>query len=526
MDTERASPRGARQPPSSGNEPYTGGHAMPASPQWRFDRFQLDPDHACLWCEAQAIALPPKAFAVLHYLVTHPDRLVSKDELLDAVWPDTAVSEAVVRVAIGALRKVLGDTAQPPRFIATVPRRGYRFLAPVEEHTDGEPVPVPVPAGLVPVAAPQLPETLPPPEAERRHLTVLFCDLVDSTTLAGHLDPEDLREVVRAYHQTSAAVIHLFDGYIAQYLGDGMLVYFGYPMAHEDAAQRAVRTGLGLLEAINPLNTRLALPPEDQVAVRLGVHTGLVVVDDVGAGARHEPLALGETPNIAARLQSLAAPNTLVISATTYHLIAGYFTCEALGAQPLRGLVQPLQVYRVLGASGVQSRLEVAAARGLTPMVGRAPEVALLRERWARVKAGMGQVVVLEGEAGIGKSRLVQVLKDHVAHEAHLCWECRGSPYYQRTALYPIIEFLQRWLQWQPGATPAAALEQLEIFLTQAQLALDETVPLLADLVALPLPAERYPPQPLSPEQQRQRTLEVLLALLGGLAEQQPVLVL
>src|SRR5207253_1140831 len=217
MDTGRAEPRGARphdrwsRPlPSSGNEPYTGGHTMPATPQWRFDRFRLDPDHAC---------------------------------------------------------------------------RG--------------PVPVPVPAGPVPPAAPQLPEPLSPPEAERRQLTVLFCDLVDSTTLAGHLDPEDLREVVRAYHQTCAAVIHRFDGYLAQYRGDGVLVYFGYPLAHEDDAQRAVRTGLGMLHAMDPLNTRLTLPPGDRLAVRLGIHTGLVVVGEVGAGARPEHRALGETPNLA-----------------------------------------------------------------------------------------------------------------------------------------------------------------------------------------------------------------------------------
>src|SRR5262249_54940044 len=346
---------------------------MPSSLQWVFDRFRFDPDHACLWRDTESIALPPKTFAVLHYLVTHPDRLVTKDELLDAVWPETAVTDAVLRVAIGALRKVLGDTAQTPRFIATVQRRGYRFLAPVEEHVSVAPVPVPVPAMPVsptapqpPVAAAALPPdtlalpprqlgTLPtdplPPEAERRRLTVLFCDLVGSTPLAGHLDPEDLREVVRAYHQTCAEVIHRFDGYIAQYLGDGVLVYFGYPMAHEDDAQRAVRTGLGLLEALEPLNARLALPLADRVAVRLGGHTGLVVVGEVGEGARHELLALGETPNIAARLQYLAAPNTLVISAATYQLIEGYFTCEALGMQPLRGLAQPLRPYRVLGAS-------------------------------------------------------------------------------------------------------------------------------------------------------------------------------
>jgi class 3 adenylate cyclase/DNA-binding winged helix-turn-helix (wHTH) protein len=304
----------------------------------------LDPEHACLWCEAQAVILPPKVFAVLHYLVTHLDRLVPKDELLDAVWPETAVSDAVVRVAIGALRKALGDTAQTPHYIITVPRRGYRFVAPVEVYPEvvprlAEPEP-PTASQLPPMSLPVVPPSdtpdghprpgmvspsgaLPPSEAERRRLTVLFCDLVDSTRLAGRLDPEDYSEIVRAYHQTCAEVIQRFDGYVAQYLGDGVLAYFGYPVAHEDDAQRAVRTGLGLLEALDALHTRLALPAGERVAVRLGMHTGLVVVGDAGAGARQEPLALGEPPNVAARLQTLAAPNTLVISAATYQLIAG-----------------------------------------------------------------------------------------------------------------------------------------------------------------------------------------------------------
>ena len=171
-------------------------------------------------------------------------------------------------------------------------------------------------------------------------------------------------------------------------------------------------------------------------------------------------------------------------------------------------------MYRVLGASGVQSRLEVAAARGLTPLVGREPEVALLVERWTRVKAGMGQVVVLEGEAGIGKSRLVQVLKDHIASEAHTRLECRGLPYHQHTALYPVTELMQRWLQWQPGMAPGEALQQLEAFLAQYHLARDEVVPLLAELLALPLPAEHYPPWRCTPEQQRHKTLDALLALV------------
>ena len=522
---------------------------MPSSPQWVFGPFRLDPANACLWHGVETVVLPPKAFDVLHYLVTHPDRLVTKDELLDTVWPETAVTDAVVRNAIGVLRKVLGDTAQTPRYIATVPRRGYRFLAQVAEYTEAAPglaelappaalqapavwppgaaAPSPdTPAAPTHQGVASLPGTLPPPEAERRYLTVLCCALVDSTTLAEHLDPEEFREVVRAYHQACAEVVHQFDGYVAQYLGDGVLAYFGYPVAYEDGAQRAVRAGLGLLDALAPLNTRLALPSGEQVAVRLGVHTGLVVVGDVGEGARQEPLALGETPNIAARLQQLAAPNTLVVSAATYHLIEGYFTCEALEEQPHRSWAHPLRGYRVLWASGLQSRLEVAAARGLTPLVGRVPEVGLLVERWTRVKEGMGQVVVLEGEAGIGKSRLVQVLKDHIAGEAHTWLECRGSPYYQHTALYPVIDLFQRWLPWRPGEAPGATLQKLEALLAQAQLALDETVPLFAELMALPLPAERYPLRSLPPEQQRQRTLEAFLALVGALAEQQLVLVI
>ena len=418
-----------------------------AGAQWSFADFRLDPANACLWRDAQAVALTPKVFDVLHYLVTHADRLVTKDALLDAVWPETAVSEGVVRMAIGALRQALGDTARAPRYIATVQGRGYRFVAPVTEYAEAVPDPprpmlpaaIQTPPGAPPVAAPApevrgracprcqhvnpaeaqlctvcaaplamrcptcgqdtlpgeafcqacataLPSTmsspamspqdapavrprarvapspgaLASPEAERRQLTVLFCDLVDSTTLAGHLDPEDLREVVRAYHQTCAAVMHQYDGYLAQYLGDGVLVYFGYPVAHEDDAQRAVRTGLGMLRALDPLNARLTLPPGDRLAVRLGIDTGLVVVGEVGAGARQEPLALGETPNLAARLQGLAAPNTLVISAATWQLLGGFFACQALGPLLLRGRAQPLEVYQVLAETTARSRLEAA----------------------------------------------------------------------------------------------------------------------------------------------------------------------
>jgi class 3 adenylate cyclase len=276
-------------------------------------------------------------------------------------------------------------------------------------------------------------------DAERRQLTVLFCDLVDSTRLSTQLDPEDYREVVRAYQSACTEVIQRYDGYIAQYLGDGLLVYFGYPLAHEDDAQRAVRAGLGMLAAMGDLNQGLQQAKGIQLAIRLGIHTGLVVVGEMGGAGRQEQLALGEVPNIASRIEGLAAPNTMAVSEATYRLIRGYFECQDLGAQTLRGVAEPIHVYHVLRESGARGRLDVAVTRGLTPLVGRESEVTLLLERWEQVKAGHGQVVLLTGEAGIGKSRLVQTLKDHVADDPHICWECRSSEYYQNTALFPLI---------------------------------------------------------------------------------------
>ena len=383
--------------------------------------------------------------------------------------------------------------------------------------------PVP-PASSSPLHAP-LPAASSPPEAERRQLTVLFCDLVDSTVLASQLDPEDLRDVVRAYQDACAKVIARFEGHIAQYLGDGLLVYFGYPLAHEDDAQRAVRAGLGMIEALGPLNTRLTQERGVQLAVRLGIHTGLVVVGEIGGGTRQEQLALGETPNLAARLQGLAAPNTVVISATTFHLLGGFFACQPLGTPPLKGQAQPLAVYRVLYESMARSRLEAVGSTGWTPLVGREQESGLLRERWAQVKEGVGQVVLLSGEAGIGKSRLVQVLQEQVAAEPQ-AWltPCQCSPYYQHTALYPMIDLLERVaLRFAREESPQQKLSKLEGFLVQHGLPLAEAVPLLAALLSLPLPAD-YAPLTMAPEQQKQQTLHALLTILLRIAAQQPVL--
>jgi class 3 adenylate cyclase/predicted ATPase len=415
---------------------------------------------------------------------------VLKDELLHA--------QQVARDEDGRVLVWTGDAETPP---------ALQLPATPPSHTATPPAPSP------------------PSEAERRQLTVLFCDLVDSTVLASQLDPEDLREVVRAYQEACAKVIARYEGHIAQYLGDGLLVYFGYPLAHEDDAQRAVRAGLGMVEAIGQLNTHLMEARGVQLAMRLGVHTGLVVVGEVGGGTRQEQLALGETPNLAARLQSLAAPNTVVISATTFQLLGGFFACQSLGTPPLKGLAQPLEVYRVLYESTARSRLEAAGSTGLTPLVGREQEVGLLLERWAQVKDGLGQVVLLSGEAGIGKSRLVQVLTDQVAAEPR-AWltPCQCSPYHQHTALYPLIDLLERVvLRFEREESPQQKLRKLEGFLVQYGLPLTEAVPLFAALLSLPLPAD-YAPLTMSPEQHKQQTLQALLTILRRIAAQQPVL--
>jgi class 3 adenylate cyclase len=390
------------------------------------------------------------------------------DEALEDLKIELIKSQRLAADEDGDVLVWIGDAAVPPAPGAVAPALG--------------PQPSPQAAAL-PQTAPS-PAASSTPEAERRQLTVLFCDLVDSTVLASQLDPEDLREVVRAYQDTCAKVIARFDGHIAQYLGDGLLVYFGYPLAHEDDAQRAVRAGLGIIEALGPLNTRLGQERGVRLAVRLGIHTGLVVVGEIGSGGRQEQLALGETPNIAARLQSLVAPDTVMISEATAHLIQGYFVCQPLGAPALKGLPQPLQVYRVLHESGAQTRFDIVPPHGLTPLVGRDEEVGLLQRRWDQAKVGRGQVVLLSGEAGIGKSRLVQVLKDDISAAPHTRIAWRGSPYHQQSALSPVIDQLQGLLRGPhdaaPDAAPAEPLRTLEVALTAAGMALAEAVPLLA----------------------------------------------
>jgi len=361
------------------------------------------------------------------------------------------------------------------------------------------------------------------PEGERRQLTVMFCDIVGSTALSEKLDPEELRDVMKEYQEACAGVISRFDGHVAKYLGDGILAYFGYPQAHEDDPQRGVRAGLGIVEAVRELPQQNKHLPQT-LKVRIGIHTGLVVVGEMGGGETHESMAIvGETPNIAARLQEIAEPDTVVISSSTHRLIEGYFTFQALGFHTPRGISQPMELYKVIQESEVQSRFEVAITKGLTPLVGREQEIGLLLERWERVKEGMGQVVFLTGEAGIGKSRLVQVMKDRVIGEQHTRIESRCSPYHQNTALYPVIDHLQRFLEFRSEDSPQEKLIKLENTLERYDFSLQEVVPLFAPLLSLPLP-DHYESPKLTPQRQKQKALEALIEWLFREAENQPVI--
>jgi class 3 adenylate cyclase/predicted ATPase len=365
-------------------------------------------------------------------------------------------------------------------------------------------------------------------EAERRQLTCLFCDLVNSVGLSERLDPEELRETLAAYHRVCTTVVRRFEGHIHDYLGDGIMIYFGFPSAHEDDAQRAVRSGLGIVEAVGQLNSRLQSEYGIDLHVRIGIDTGLVVAGALAADEGLETTAaVGVTPNIAARLQALAAPDSVVISAAAYRLIAGYFDCRELGFQTIRGISRPMAIYHVLHESAARTRLDVAAQRGLPPMQGRDDELATLADRWAQARAGHGGVALMAGEPGIGKSRLIWALQQHVAQspDAFLI-HLSCSPYFVNTAFYPIVQHLERVLEFGPDDTVERReqrLDKIEGFLAQYGFDLPTVVPLLARLLAVRF-EDRYPPLDLPADRQRQLTIDALVKVALLRAEYQPVL--
>jgi predicted ATPase/class 3 adenylate cyclase len=364
-------------------------------------------------------------------------------------------------------------------------------------------------------SATSAPLVTPNVDAERRQLTVLFCDVVGSTELATRLDPEDLRDVIGAYHRGAAEVLARFDGFVAKYMGDGILAYFGYPQAHEEDAEQAVRAGLAIVDAVG----RFELPV--RLEVRLGIATGLVVVGDLlGQGSAQEQSVIGETPNLAARLQGLAQPNAIVISEATRRQIGNLFELRNLGPQSLKGFAGLTQAWRVISESGVASRFE-ALRSGTTPLIGREEEIELMLRRWSQAKAGDGRVVLLSAEPGIGKSRLTQAVEERIAADAHMRLRYFCSPHHQDSALFPVIGQLEHIAGFARDDTAARKSEKLAELLGTWESASDDLA-LFADLLSLPTTAKRV--AQLSPQQKKDKTFDALLRRLESLASRQPLL--
>ena len=368
-------------------------------------------------------------------------------------------------------------------------------------------------------SAPTVPEPAPKDTAERRQVTVMFSDLVGSTALSARMDPEDLREVISAYQKSVAETVQRFGGFVAKYMGDGVLIYFGYPQAHEDDAERAVRAALELVVAVSGLKTHAPLQ------TRVGIATGLVVVGDlIGSGVSQEQAIVGETPNLAARLQGLAEPNAVVIAESTGKLLGNLFQLEDLGARDLKGISGPVRAWVALRPASVESRFEALHASGVTELVGREEELELLLRRWSKAKAGEGQVVLLSGEPGIGKSRLTAALLERLAAEPHTRMRYFCSPQRTDSAFHPIISQMERAAGFVHDDTTQAKLDKIDAMLARTSTS-TQGVALFAEMLSLPNDG-RYPALELTPQQRRQKTLEALTAQLARLAGQQPVLMI
>lgn len=370
------------------------------------------------------------------------------------------------------------------------------------------------------VAKPLSLQPAPCSSAERRQLTVMFCDIVGSTALAAELDPEDLREIIAEYRDRVAAVVRKFDGTISRYIGDGVLILFGHPSAHEDDAERAVRAALEIATGRHPPGA----PAEPERRVRLGVATGVVIVGDlIGSEAAERQAVLGETPNLAARLQALAEPDGVVIAENTRRLIGGMFEYQDLGDVMLKGFAAPVRAWRVLGEGMAEGRFEALHAAELTPLVAREHELGLLNEYWRRARTGAGQVVLLAGEAGIGKSRLVAAFQERIEDEPHFRLRYFCSPHHQDSALHPFIAQLQRTAGFDREDTPAARLDKLRALLSPAS-PLHEDVAILAELLSIPTD-DRYLPAALAPGQRKEKRFAALTRQLDGLAQRHPIMV-
>jgi TolB-like protein/class 3 adenylate cyclase/predicted ATPase len=620
-----------------------------------FNGYSLDTDRRELWRGSESIAVEPQVFDILAYLVRHRDRVVTKDDLLEAVWGGRIVSGSALTTRINAARRAVGDTGEAQRLIRTLPRKGIRFIAEVKEQVTSldfatlqqatefseKPSIVVLPfqnlsndpeleyfadglveeiisalsrirwlfviarnstftyrgqaidvkragrelglryvlegsvrkgsgrlritaqltdaatgahlwanradgslhealevqeriasgvagaieampragghAGGLPTGEPALE---PCGMAERRQLTIMFCDLVGATALAARLDPEDLHMVLGAYHAAVAEKVGQFGGYVAKSMAGGVLVSFGYPKAHEDDAERAVRAGLALVERVGQLDVS-----GEPLTIRIGIATGLVVVGDLaGVGGALEHGVVGEASNLAGRLQAMAKPGAILLDQQTRRLVGGIFDYSELGLREVRRFGAPVPVWQALRASQVESRFEALRGSALTPLLGRQEEIEILLRRWSRTKAGDGQVVLISGEPGIGKSRLTIALQQRIDPAPHIRIRYFCSPHRQDSAFYPVITQLERVAGFERNDDAETKLDKLEAIIAQYS-PVNADVGLIAELLSVP-GGDRYPPPDLTPQRKKERIFAAMLRLLEGISGRQPVLMI
>lgn len=525
---------------------------------YRFGDCELDPTRRVLRRAGTPVDMEPRVFDLLRLMVEQREQFVARETFFQTLWPGQTVTDASLSYCLAEARKAVGDSGRAQRVIKTIHGRGYRFVAAVQVVDDppppalgppavAGPTLVALPGGpVMPVAEAVVPTPTPQPDrsswslqpgaptpdgptrrlslprAEQRQLTVLWCRWAVVASTDAALNPEVLLQTAQEAQQMCDAVIAQFEGRMAQQFVDGFTAYFGHPQAHEDDARRAVRAGLAMIRRVQLLAHAFYQELRVGFTMQIGIHTGVAVIGRVGQSAQCAQLAVGNTPQTAAHLVSLAQPNTVVISAATLRLVEGYVVCEPLGCHMPDTGTDMLVPYRVLHESAAQSRLEVGLVHGLTPFVGREHEGGLLQTLWAHSQAGQGQVVLIRAEAGMGKSRLVQVFHAWLADTPHTRIEWRCSAYDQHSALHPVLVQLQDWLQWQPDETPDRQIQKLEAALQSLGVPLLDAMPVWTALFALPMPAA-YTALAGPPERLKQHTQAALLTWLVQQTAQQPV---